>query len=291
MSSEHAEDAAPSAFERALRAELTRRVGRTRNHRWRWAVWGGGIAVVALGGIGAAAASGDWLGGTPIVDSLGVPLTITISEDGELALGPAPEGANGVVIDGVCRTAGSIFFPGGAMSEALDISTGGGSVHCTESDAGSSAFSTGPFGPSTEQLASGRFALDVEGTWQVTGTWISVGIAPFPVNANGDTYGSSAYGSPVLVAVGFDLADGSTGLGYVYGVDLDPPGPANPEEAATWVGEPMLAPIYLSDGETVIGVWTGTGRALRPDEAPPSRPWWSTGGASPAPTHRPSPTS
>lgn len=81
---------------------------------------------------------------------------------------------------------------------------------------------------------------------------------PYPVNANGQTYGSAlAAVSPetepdLIEAI---AADGTEG--YVRADDLTPPQPANPSEAArrNGAGKGRIIPLYAVDGKTVIGTF------------------------------------
>ncbi|MDR1589885.1 MAG: hypothetical protein LBS51_06795 [Oscillospiraceae bacterium] len=88
------------------------------------------------------------------------------------------------------------------------------------------------------------------------------GDSAYPVNANGQTYGTvgivedpATYVEPDLIAcMG---TDGT--VGYCYKVDLDGEQPSTPEEALEYMarlaenGYTREIPLYESDGETVIG--------------------------------------
>ena len=78
----------------------------------------------------------------------------------------------------------------------------------------------------------------------------------FPVNAAGQTYGSSANVTslsqePTLVWV--QATNGK--LGYVYASQLYGPTPKNPQQAITWASThyPKSIPVYAQNGKTVIG--------------------------------------
>ncbi|MFA6808002.1 MAG: hypothetical protein WCR27_03305 [Eubacteriales bacterium] len=81
----------------------------------------------------------------------------------------------------------------------------------------------------------------------------------FPVNKNGETYGSNSevtitgYEPDLILAKGVDGTDG-----YIKLEDLNKNQPNNPEEAVAYMekmkNSPLRTiPLYASDGETVIG--------------------------------------
>ena len=78
----------------------------------------------------------------------------------------------------------------------------------------------------------------------------------YPTNANGQTYGPSDPSGrrqlpDLIVAVGRDGTQG-----YVKLADLEQPGPASPEEAASFnTADPIDVPLYASDGTTIIGTF------------------------------------
>ena len=99
-----------------------------------------------------------------------------------------------------------------------------------------------------------------------------IGDVEYPVNANGQTYGSSmdAFMSLPEGKVGDDVIDYLPDLvavtspdgqeGYVLKEDFLPPAPRTPEEAAAMAKEGShTVPLYDEDGVTVIGSWQTTG--------------------------------
>ena len=248
-----------SDFQIALRAEMLARVERSRLPRWRRQLPLLTAAVaLACGGAGVAAANG-WLSeGDRSIEVLGDPVSLTVDEPTVLNLGAMPEHADAVQLTVRCLSAGTFDWPGG------------GSARCSAGEKSSSAFDVVEIDPGSSDAPTLTLA-DVEGEWEISWVWASVEMRPFEVNANGLSYGSSAYGSPDLVAVVY----GAREVGYVYAVDLEPPGPSNPTEARTWDSTPVAVPIFASDGETPVGVWLIGGRPLAPGEQAPPRPQWA----------------
>ncbi len=225
----------------ALREALVATVSSApRRRRWRLVVAAGAGGLLALGGA-AAAASQWWAPGQDAVAAEGAMVTVTEAGDAQVDLGPAPGGATHVDITLTCLDPGWFSFPDGA------------SVHCSEGDTGS---------PSGYSVALDRAqnpfeftALPATARWTASLQYVSREPTAFGVNANGDTYGvmRSDNAIPDLVAVW-----ATNGLeGYAYWKDMEGPMPSSPAEALRWQeehkGQVSRIPVYLSDGETVIG--------------------------------------
>lgn len=248
-------------FQSALRAEMLERVDRAQRSGWRRRLPLLTAAVaVAIGGAGVAAANG-WLGeGNRSIEVLGDPVSVLVDEPTVLDLGTMPEQAEAVQLTARCLRAGT-----------LDVSgPDGGSMTCPTSEQLTITFDAVGIDAGSSDAPT-LTLVEVDGEWEVSWVWVSVEIRPFERNANGLTYGSSAFGNPDLVAVEY----GGEEPGYVYAVDLEPPGPSNPTEAATWDSSPVAVPIFASDGETAVGVWLTNGRPLAPGERAPARPAWA----------------
>lgn len=225
----------------ALRAALVATVASApRRRRWRFVLAAGAGGLLALGG--AAAAADAWLlPGSDEVEGMGSAVTVTEAGDAEVDLGQAPEGASSVDITLTCLDAGTFYFPDGA------------SLVCGPGDEGSASGYSIPL-----DRAQSPFVFTVlpsSARWTATLQYVSREPTPFGVNANGDTFGvERSDGSvPDLVAV---IA--TNGLeGYSYWKDLQQPMPSSPAEALRWQEEHgadvIVIPVYLSDGETVIG--------------------------------------
>lgn len=81
----------------------------------------------------------------------------------------------------------------------------------------------------------------------------------YGINANGDTYGSSAWATGTADEPDLILAESDDGkIGYIYADDLDVGAPESPEKAAEWCEEhkDYTINVYESDGETIIGEFT-----------------------------------
>jgi hypothetical protein len=81
----------------------------------------------------------------------------------------------------------------------------------------------------------------------------------FPVNKNGETYGSNSEVTVAGQEPDLILAKGVDGTdGYIKLIDLNKDQPKNPEEAVAYMEKmknspPKNIPLYDVDGETVIG--------------------------------------
>ena len=84
-------------------------------------------------------------------------------------------------------------------------------------------------------------------------------VAKFPVNKNGETYGSNSEVTNAEQEPDLILAQGVDGtVGYIKRADLEKGQPKNPEEAVAYMKKmqnspPIKIPLYDADGEKVIG--------------------------------------
>lgn len=225
----------------ALREALVATVSSApRRRRWRIVVAAGAGGLLALGG--AAAAADAWLlPGADEVVAMGDLVTVTEAGNAQVGLGSAPAGATHVDITLTCLDAGTFHFPDGA------------SVVCSGSGIGSPSGYSIPLDRAQNPFAFTVYPADAR--WTATLQYVSREPTEFGVNANGDTYGvtGSDNSTPDLVAA---IATNDL-QGYVYAKDLEQPMPSSPAEALRWQeehkGEAVRIPVYLSDGETVIG--------------------------------------
>lgn len=224
----------------ALRAALVETVSSApRRRRWRLLVAAGAGGVLALGG--AAAAADAWLlPGADAVVAMGNAVTVTEAGDALVDLGPSPEGATHVDFTFTCLDPGTFHFPDGSWGT------------CDEGYLGKP---TGGSMPLDRAHNPFLFTMTAGARWTATVQYVSRERTAYGVNSNGDTYGvmGSDNSTPDLVA-----AIATNGLqGYVDAKDLEQPMPSSPAEALRWQeehqGEATRIPVYLSDGETVIG--------------------------------------
>ena len=224
----------------ALRAALVATVSRApRRRRWRIVVASGAGGLLALGG--AAAAADAWLlPGADEVVAMGSVVTVTEVGDAQVDLGPAPAGATHVDFTFTCLDPGTFHFPDGSWGTCDQGYVGmltGGSMSLDHAH--------NPF----------LFTMTAGARWTATLQYVSRERTAYGVNAKGDTYGvmGSDFTEPDLVS-----AIATNGReGYVYAKELEGPTPSSPAEALRWqeehTGEVTRIPVYLSDGETVIG--------------------------------------
>ena len=232
-------------FSRALRAELVSRAERAKPAR-RARLWIGAGAFAGaglLGGVGATAAGLLPLPGGEQVTPLASPVTESYTGTATVELGPAPAGATGIEMELTCLTPGSFRFPDGA------------GLACSPADAGSR---TGWAGY-TIPLAAGQDSVTIEtgpeSRWQLKAKYVKQERTEWGVNAKGETYGVEIPGVGVPDLLVVIATNGQAG--YVYTQDLYArSGPANPEEAAKNANTTYPSreiPVYLSDGETLVG--------------------------------------
>lgn len=241
-------------FSDALRAELVSQVAKESPvaKRRRITVWlgSGVLAGAGLLGIGAAAAGLFSIPGNEKVTSLATPVTITYTGTATVELGAPPQGATGIQMELTCLTPGRFEFPDGAASI------------CSASDATSP---TSGWSGYTVSLSPGQDSVtiktDPETRWQLTAKYVKQERTPLGVNAKGETYGveSQENGVPDLIAV--VATNGRSG--YAYASDLyGGPMPTSPEDAVknfSTPHPPREIPVFLSDGETKIGVFMAAG--------------------------------
>ncbi|WP_077490691.1 hypothetical protein [Sinomonas mesophila] len=237
-------------FSTALRAELVSRAERAKPAR-RARLWIGAGALAGaglLGGVAATAAGLLPLPGGEQVTPLASPVTETYTGTATVELGPAPEGATGIEMELTCLTPGSFRFPDGA------------SLACSPADAGSRTGWAGYTLPLAEGQDSVTIETGPESRWQLKAEYVKQERTEWGVNARGETYGVEipGVGVPDLLAV---IATNGR-EGYVYARDLSGgPGPTSPEDAAKNFSKPRPPreiPVYLSDGETQIGIFEVT---------------------------------
>lgn len=231
----------------ALRAALSATVtSAPRRRHWRIVVAAGAGGMLALGG--AAAAADAWfIPGADEVKAKANLVTVTEAGNAQVDLGPAPAGATSVDITLTCLDPGTFYFPDGA------------SVQCSEGETGAPSGYSIPLSRAQNPFTFTVYPADAR--WTATLQYVSREPTPFGVNANGDTYGvmSSDGSVPDLVAV--IATNGSEG--YAYWKELEGPIPSSPAEALRWQeehkGKATRIPVYLSDGETVIGEFVTRG--------------------------------
>jgi hypothetical protein len=240
-------------FGNALESELVARVlktspARTRRRTRLWLSAGALAGAGLLGGIGAAAAGLFVHPGGEQVTPLATEVTETHMGTATLELGTAPEGATGIRIDLTCLTPGRLGLGGGA------------GVTCAAADIGTRSAWSGYTIPFTPGHNSVTITTEPESRWQLTAKYVKQERTEWGINAKGETYGveSPEKGSPDLIAV---IAT-TGGSGYVYARELyGGPMPTSPEDATKNYPNPILReiPVYLSDGETQIGVFESGG--------------------------------
>lgn len=239
-------------FARGLRAALVQEVRTAsparsgRQHRW-WLGAGVFVGIGIAGGVGAASAGFFTLPGADIVTAVDQPVEGTYTGTQTIDIGPPREGATHIMVELICLTPGTVYFPDG------------GSMACSPRDVGSSSFASSP-------LVLGEHATEIRASgpevrYEAKVVYENRTPTDLQVNANGDTYGVTGEGEePNLVAV--IATNGKSG--YSYTEDLDDASGATasrsfkgPADALAWQekqrGKKFLVPVYESDGETLIG--------------------------------------
>lgn len=233
-------------FARALRAALITNVASSRARRSRRiGLTAGAVVAIGLAGGGAAVAADLLpLPGSDIDTPLAATATSIQNGPTMIDIGDAPTGTTHVEIAITCIRPGTITYPDGA------------SVVCASDDSDSGHWSA----MYTVPVAPGQVALVMDAdpglVWGLATTFVSRETTEWAINANGDTYGvMTDKGMPDLVAV--IATNGEEG--YAYAADLEGPMPSSPEEALAWqearAGKTREVPVYLPDGETVIGTF------------------------------------
>ena len=242
-------------FSNALRAELVGQVQRTTlsasstSPSRLWLGVGVLCAAGVLAGVAAAAAGLFLLPGAEQVTPLQVsPTAVTYSGPATMDLGTAPEGTTGIELTLTCLTPGYFQFDDGARAT------------CTATDVGMKSAET----KYTVRIAAGQHTVtistDRDTEWQLTARYVKQESTDWGVNDKGETYGveNREKGTPDLVAV--IATNGASG--YVYATQLSGPQPTTPEDAARNFSSPRPSreiPVYLSDGETLVGVFQAAG--------------------------------
>lgn len=255
------------SFSDALRAELVARVAAespVARRRSRMLLGAGALFGAGLLGVGAAAAGLFFIPGGEKVTPLASPVTATYTGTATVELGSPPEGATGIKMELRCLTPGWFEYPDGASSS------------CSEEDVKDGR--TGWSGY-TLSLTPGQDSVTIkteaEARWQLTAEYVRQERMPLSINAKGETYGveSQENGTPDLIAV--IATNGQSG--YAYARDLyGGPMPTSPEDAVknfSTPRPPREIPVYLSDGETQVGVFlaagSGGGIPSYPTQSPP----------------------
>jgi hypothetical protein len=241
-------------FSSALRAELVAQVqksspARTGQRTRRWLSAGALAATGLLGGIGAAAAGLFVIPGTEQVTPLASPVTETYTGTATVELGEPPEGTTGIEMTLTALTPGWYAYPDGASGSFTQVDI--------DERLNESRY-TIPLSPGQHNVT---ITADPGHRWQLTAKYVQQVRTKLGVNAKGETYGveSQENGTPDLIAV---IAT-SGGSGYVYAKDLyGGPMPTSPEDAMknfSTPRPPREIPVYLSDGETKIGIFEAAG--------------------------------
>lgn len=231
-------------FAQGLRAALVEEVrtaapARRRRHRW-WVGAGVFAGIGLVGGVGAATAGFFTEPGADIVTELEGPEPASYTGTQTIEIGPRPQEATHMEVKLTCLSAGNFYFPDG------------GFMTCTDADTGATSFGSFP-------LSDGQAAVEVktdqpDASYRAEVSYENRTPTELAVNANGDTYGTSATGlNPDLVLV---IATNGQ-QGYAYATDLAGPEINTLEEAKEYMesmtGAALMIPVYESDGETVIG--------------------------------------
>ena len=258
-------------FSNALRAELVAQVHLTSpvRARQRTRLWLGSGALAGaflLGGIGAAAAGLFQIPGGQEVTPLASPVTESYTGTATVELGEAPTGATDIEMKLTALTPGWFEFPDGASCgfTDTDIKAEGGYASC------------GYTVPLERGQKSIVIETEPESRWRLTAKYVKQERTELGINANGETYGmeSPENGVPDLIAV--RATNGATG--YAYAKDLyGGPMPTSPEDAVQNFNTPRPTreiPVFLSDGETKVGVFlaSGSGGGIPSYPSPSPRP-------------------
>nr|WP_201762281.1 peptidase M56 family protein [Pseudarthrobacter psychrotolerans] len=241
-------------FSNALRAELVAQVHQTSPVRARQhtRLWLGGVALAGaclLGGIGAAAAGLFQIPGGQEVTPLASPVTDTYTGTATVELGEPPAGATDIEMTLTALTPGWFEFSNGASCSYNDIDLETRLNWCRY----------------TISLEPGQDSVTIKtepgNQWKLTASYVKQERTELGVNAKGETYGveSPENGVPDLIAV--MATNGATG--YAYAKDLyGGPMPTSPEDAVQNFNTPRPAreiPVFLSDGETEVGIFLAAG--------------------------------
>lgn len=201
-----------------------------------------GVSALAIGLLttGAAIVVTHFPGSTQVTPVAG-PVTVTRTGTSTIDLGPAPSGANTVIIDVTCVSAsGKISVPStnGFEQDSTGVVTP--SVGTTDWDCATRPITThirdGYLQAGSDSIT---VTADPGTTWRATARYASSTTTPFGVNANGQTFGqsNSVKGEPDLE--GAQATNGK--VGFVFSKQL-----------FEFRGCGYLN-VYESDGTTVIG--------------------------------------
>jgi hypothetical protein len=183
------------------------------------------------------------LPGTDEITALAPPVTVDRSGTSVVELGAPPRDANAISLQLTCLSNGTLAFADGAAEV------------CHAGQTGNTA--TGEAVVTVLALQPGQHSTTIRAaaglSWQLSATYVKRTPVPLGVNADGQTYGSTANGAkPDLVAV--VATNGKQG--YVYATGIAASLPANPSQALAWQQTPQppkVVPVYESDGKTQIG--------------------------------------
>ncbi|SDM04468.1 hypothetical protein [Arthrobacter sp. ok362] len=164
-------------------------------------------------------------------------------------LGDPPGGTTGIELKLIALTPGWFGFPGGASASFTQIDI--------DERLNESRY-TLPLNPGQHSVT---ITTDPAYRWQLTANYVKQVRTALGVNAKGETYGveSPESGTPDLIAV---IAINSVS-GYVYAKDLfGGPMPTSPEDAVKNFNTPRPPreiPVFLSDGQTKVGIFEASG--------------------------------
>lgn len=233
-----------------------------------------GAAVVVGGGLTAASAMGllDWPaavtdplpGGdvVEIVPATGASGSVVVDRVGEgderIPLPAAPADATHLSVRFTCLDPGRFSWGTDPHNNP--------SLSCGREDVGTRSGATWYDFPLSDAEAL-YIGAGAGSRWRVAVAFVSKEATDWGVNDRGDSFGvENPLGTPDLIAV-----VATNGLeGYVYADDLAEANGSraaldfeSPEEALAWQeerrGAEIRIPVYLSDGETVIGEFVGQG--------------------------------